>query len=590
MKDRIWRRIETRIQAPAFSHVQAHLTPPLGGMFRVWQSVGRRLTPLVPVPLLERIRAWCDPAPVPRALTWAAAFCIAILGFHLTLPIFLAPPTLAESPVLLLPTRGQSTYLSNGLWEPIARETPLRKSAVLQTGADGSLTVVVRDDFLLRMAPGSTVAVHDLSDRPQPSAYEPTLTLHAGRIWVQGLVPSSVRPVSVQTPGGMVLVRDGSVSIETADRAAATVRVWNRHANVQNDGLAVPLIAGERVDLRDGRVTFLKSIVPSLYDESWVAENLRADAAHRIEIAQAQHERRAAAAGILPTSTLYPVKRFAEEVNVLLSLSSEARIQKRLQQAESRLNEAAALLQEGSDDARVALQEYRETIFWVANGSGGSALAQSLIQEQVNEAAADLGAALPTDPSSFYELKKTVLQTSASLPEGTVTADDVRGTIVLDTLAGFRQKIEERDADLSAVRQEFAAYDFDPSGLTDDARKEAEASYRLLAHTLGVQLPERGPEGATAGRNSTARLSPAETKALALDIRDDIYNNYDQLRGRHNELARRLQMLEGHPDRGSVLRYLAQELNHPDLERVVRIEMSKVKSELRYVSGSGKSL
>lgn len=587
-KERIWRTIEARIAAPVAS---------LSTFDRLkhWLTPAAELQALVRARVLARLRL--DPldhaayapvfARVPRVLRWAAAFCITLLSFQGLLPVVLAPPTLAESQILLVPTRGQPTFLSNGFGEPIVREMALQRSAVLKTGKDSALTVIGYDDFVVRADRDTTLAVHDLADRPAAATYDHTLTLHSGRVWVLGLIPTTGRPVSIRTPQGVVLVRDGSVSIETGKDGAVTVRVWNRSAQVENDGLTVPLIAGERVDLQGGRVAFLKHIPPALYDESWAAGNLSSDGTHQREVAQLQWERHAAAAGILPTSSLYPVKRFAEEVNVLLTLSPDVRIQKRLDQANARLNEAAALLRAGEPDAKVALQEYHETMLSVAHGSGGSPLAKSLIEQQVTRASAELAAALPSDPV-VYELKTAVLQTSASLPESPVTAEDVRGVVLLDTLTAFRQSIEQQGAgqDLADLREKFSAFTFDPTGLPSDVRKEAEASYALLAATLGDRPVEEDQQQSVRGA-LVARMTADQIRAYALSVRERVYV-YDEARPRHNQLALELAAIADSPHRGSILRELRKALNQPALEHVVLREMEKLRSEVQY--GSGRSL
>src|SRR5437588_537511 len=82
-----------------------------------------------------------------------------------------------EAPVGLLPGPGEGSVLIGGPWQPVTGEVRLNKSALIQTGADGFATLIVHDDGVVRLGSGTTLAIHDLSDRPAKPQYPKTFTL-----------------------------------------------------------------------------------------------------------------------------------------------------------------------------------------------------------------------------------------------------------------------------------------------------------------------------------------------------------------------------------------------------------------------------
>ncbi|TSC58188.1 MAG: Uncharacterized protein Greene041619_748 [Candidatus Peregrinibacteria bacterium Greene0416_19] len=585
---------------------RAALQPTPGDRVRVWQGVLSRL-PVSPMPLLERIRLWLTPpdglqqalrrrlllqlapasaAPPWRgALRWTATVCVLVLAVRLMPFIFLPQQTVAQSLILVRPA-GQVTYFRDGLWQPLVRETMLRRSAVLQT-QDGEATVILHDDGVVRLAPHTTLAVNDLCNRPTVCSHT-TLTLHAGKIWLLGLLPSSVSGLTVTTGQGDVTVHEGSVSVIAG--AEVAVRVWNRSAQLDRGGRQLRLVAGDRVELQGGysAVETVGPIASAAYDDPWVTRNLARDGMHRREIAQLQLERRAAQAGILPTSTLYPIKRAAEAVDVLFTLGSEARAQKRLAQADTRLNEAAALLQrgtQGKQDAAAPLLEYKQTVLQVASHSGSAALVKTLVEQQIASATADLSAALPTDPS--YDLKEAVLQAGTLLPESPLKPQDVRGTLIADAIVAVRQRVET--GDLVAAKEDVIRLQTSIGLLPEEDRREAAASLAPLEFTLGVLRSVE--ETAPPDRTVAARLDPDGVRGYARRIRNRVLI-YKQPRSRYNQLILEFRAIQDHSDRGSILRQLLYELPTGDLPLFIVREMTKIRSEMQYVSGggSGKSL
>ncbi len=607
MQSRIKSKISARITvSDVIALASAEVTPPVSVKETIWQRIRNAVEPIGATTLLHKIRGLLlpseelramlfqpirmrlVPASVPignRGFKWVAAFALVLVTVRISPLLFLAPYSAAESPLILLPTRGEVSVFIGGLWQSLDSELIFTQSALVQT-RDGEATIVLHDDGVIRLGPNTTVALHDTADRPAPAEHDPTLTLHAGKIWVQSLIPAHLQGITIATSQGIVEIHEGSISI--TEGAAVSVEVWDRKATVHYKDKDVPLVAGERTSLTSDAPLFVKNIAPVAYDESWAAENLRRDAVHRREIAQLQYERRIAVAGILPTSRLYPVKRAAEAVDMLLTFGEEAKAQKQIGLANTRLNEAAALIAEGSE-ATEPLAEYRRTLLAIATGSGEGSLIRVMLRQELSETAADITAALPDDDA--YVLKKTVLETSAAVPGSFVDAKEVQGVLLVDTLSSLMRSVEEGNVDTAkTIFQELSPYldSLDGSSpLSPEMQKEAKASLATFAVALNAYeddvggidpefLAQVSPYLPVITAPTAKPLSDAEIDAVVQMIYNRIFI-YKQPRSRWNQLLVEFRALDGHPDQGRILRRLYRELPENGLARHVRTEFERVK-------------
>jgi len=610
------------------------LTPDDTLLARLWLTVRRSIDPMS-LSLWKHLRDVLLPSPAVRALLWnrltvrlepsyarvvisrpvkwVAAFALVVLVVRISPLLFLAPASIAESPVLVFSTRGNAEVLLGSLWQPMRSELILRTQAKLQT-QEGEVTIVAHDDAVFRLAPHTRVSFLDLSDRPEVSKQETTLVLEEGTLWVLGLVPKHIRGITVVTAQGRIVVHEGSVSVSQAGPDVA-VRVFNRSAVVARHGKKMSIVAGEQAALPAGRsgtkdgALVTTAMAPVQFQELWAATNLSRDAAHQREIAQLQQERRAASAGILPGTTLYGVKRLAEKVDVLLSFSADERARKLVTQANTRLNEAAAMLQTGASSgsaqaAENALQEYKDTLLQVASGSGGSSVIRSLLQKEVVEGApATVAAALPGDDA--YALKQAVDAAIAALPAATVESKpDLENAALLDQLVVVKRQAEEGDMalareNLSALTDSLASLE-NPGALAivpSDVRDEAKAMADHVTAVIegpaqGIELSLGVPEKPFIEPQHPARsvvfrsLSSAQVAAKAQEIRGRIFV-FGTKKARYDALEDQLSLLIRHPDRGRILRELSKVLPRDGLaQRVVR-EIQTVNIEVQEVTASG---
>ncbi len=627
---RVRQMLRSQMRAPQLlKQARDAVTPDASLVTRLWSRILRSMDPVRHLSLWDRLEQSLQPATdlrdalwqrisgslvpasapltISRPIKWAAAFAVVLVGVRASPLLFLAPATIAESPVTLFATQGNVEVLLGSLWQPISGEVPLRSPTHIATH-QSQASLINHDDAVFRLGENTRVSFLDLSDRPEPSRQETTLSLEEGEVWVLGLVPKQVRAITVLTPQGRVFIHEGSVSIrQEGDRV--TVRVFDRGALVERHGRQLPLVTGEQVVLtREGQLVATK-LNPAEFQSPWVSTNLSRDAAHQREIAQLQQERRAASAGILPGSKLYPVKRFAEHVDVLMSFTNEERARKLITQANTRLNEAAAILQTGGSttEAQSALQEYKDTLLQVATGSGGGPSVSSLIQHEVVEAgAATVAAALPGD--SAYALKQAVDDTIASLPESGIQKPDVEGEALIDQLVAVKRQAEQGDTEVARENLNKIAGSLSSRAATGssalvavDVQQEAEAAAEQIAAVV---------EGPGQGITLILGAPPKEAVTLQHQVRinallevrpltpDQVSDKVQEIRGRifafgtkkaqYNALEDQLTLLIRNPSRGSILRELSKVLPGNGLAQRVRREIQAVSKEVEeQVTASG---
>jgi len=606
--------MESRIAAPRLlSAVRDTLTPTLEDRHRIWQRIAHTLTPVTHGILVD-VRAWMVAADelrstiwqrmVPRlqpirqtsniawGYKWAAAALLIVLVMQVSPRIFLAPQISAGSQVTLLPTQGEVFVSVQDLWQPIMGELTLREGMQVKTG-DGQATIILADNGVVRMDRDTILLLQDLSDRLEPaSELLPTLSLVAGRIWVQGLVPAHLRGLTVALGTGFATVHEGSVSLEQ-DGADTTVAVFDRRAELTDGQNERALVTGESAVFMPRSLSGVQKMNTNRFRTSWARENLSRDAVHRQEIAQLQQSRLAESAGILPTSRLYSIKRAVEAVDLFLTLGEEAKIQKQIQYADTRLNEAAALIATGQTGAvALPLAEYRSTLVALATGSGDGTLAQFLLRQSVVQSAGELSAALPGDAS--YVIKRVVLETSSALSGDMIPEKDMQGGLLLDALtvltqaveSGNVQGLEEMWGDLQpqlAVLQGSGA-----TSLPTTVQREASAVLGMLATALEKQeqagsadsLDEkvRDQIAAYLPHEVSSSLSESQVQDIVAGVKERIFV-YHFTQARLNQFATELKNIQGNPDQGRILRRLYFALpdgpeNFPEKVRQAIIELS----------------
>ena len=562
VRQRIWQRIVHAMQpqgVTVLERVHAALTPPQGLQHYLHQQFKFRLVPQPSVSFAY------------VCTKWVASLVLVGVLVRLSPALLVTDTTIAESHAVVLPTRGAvSITLDGGNWQDLQFEKELQEGMRIRTH-DGEASLLLRDEVVVRLAPDSLVVVHTV-DREDTSERTASLSVIAGRVWVQGLLSPTAAGLTIAIPHGNVTVQEGSLSLETQEDGSTAVRVWDRRAVVTQNTEEMILVVGEQVTVRDGNVLLLKKIPDSWFTQDWAKENLAKDAVHRQYIAHLQHERRAAAAGILPTSRFYSVKRVAEEMDVLLTLSEGARLQKRLAQANARLNEAAALLAEGQQADEV-LEEYKQALFALATAGSGSDIAtQMLLQQSLQATIAQVTAALPGDEG--YSIKRAVLEASADVPGMATGSGAVRVVLLADALSQLSSASSTGDA--AALQQAwihvqpYVAY-LDDESFDADIRKETSQQLQDFAKAVRKHrdavaaidpelIDDVAPYLPVHPEPVVVQLSAEDIAAIAQRILGRIYV-YSMLQSQENQLQMELRALRQHNEAGRLLRALYHALS-----------------------------
>lgn len=612
-KSRIFDRIEKRIGAPeVLAMAVKEMTPRAATRDRVWAKVAQVVTQS-PVAFLDRVRTallppvelsrdlWqsfilprLQPQQVAarsyRGIAWITAMAILVVTVRFSPTLFFAAPTEAQSVVTLLPTRGEVTVHIGDVSHAVSEEIALVPGMQIRTG-DSEASILLRDDGVIRMDKNTALTLHDLTERLEPAPeILPTLTLDSGRIWVQGLIPGTLRGITLALAEGHVTVNEGSVSLTRED--LLTVEVFNRSATLLREDREMRLTAGDRIQLWSGSVPLIRHIPITAYDDAWVSQNIDRDAVHRKDIAQQQQERRVARAGILPTSRLYAVKRAAEAVDVMLTFDGRTRVEKQIAYAGVRLDEAAALLEEGEVDAVEApLQEYRRTLVALAGQSTDGTEAQFLLQQAVSQDSAEIAAASVGDDN--YLLKKTVLEAYSDLPgqDGEI----IEAALLVDGLSTLAEAAEAGDqAQVAgvwgAMQPYVVAFKEHP-----ELAESAEAQALLLRFAVAVQgnedfdsdlLQAAGEFLPKEPVTVVAHLSDEQIIAFATSIKDRIFTEYRMPKSRSNVLLSELRGLKGSVDEGRILRALYHAMPE-DTELRVPVRRAITQLKWSVVAGEG---
>jgi len=584
IKTRVWDRVDTTAR-PESSHLLGHVRDLLTPSAALAEHIKHRLA-LDTIPVHSVTLRF-------RTVKWVAACSVIALVVHTSPLFFLAPATVAESLVSIIPTAGELSYSFNGTeWNPVAEQIAAEPGMWLRTGKSSEASFLFGDSGVVRLQEETAIKLHDLTARASPAPeLLPTLTLYRGDIWVQGLVPSHMRGLTIATSHGFITVNEGSVRIAEDD--IVEVEVYDRRAVVQHENNEITLVAGERTRMWEGNIPLAKKIPEGWYDGVWVSQNIERDAVHRSDISQRAQEHRASIAGILPTSPLYPAKRLAEKY-VLITRGQEARIAKKLEFAQTRLNEAAALLAEGDiDTAMVPLAEYKGTLLALASDPDEGSLAQFLLQRAVTEMTADIRVAQPGDYS--YVITKTVLEASADLP-GEVARTDANDELLIDALTALLKaaeggQVEEVRLVWADLQPSLALLGDEHSPLSSDVRKEARALLSIFAlaiNEVGQYVAEVDPELMSdiavylppePQEIAIQSLTEEEVMEIAWRIREKVFT-YHLKRPRLNQFVLEMKALEGHPEQGRILRRLTRIL--PDGPEEFPLRVTKEIVKMRY--------
>ncbi|MFA6024215.1 MAG: DUF5667 domain-containing protein [Candidatus Gracilibacteria bacterium] len=341
---------------------------------------------------------------------WGLGSLFLVFSF-LFMPILQSPPVAsADSNNRLEVVEGQ--VLVNG--EMAMESQILEEGDRIETleGAVAHLYFV--DDSRMTLAPETVVDIVDTHVNPENRAdTQVSVQQEKGRAWVQVLnLVSQDSYFLVSFPDGFVQVDSrASFDLELAQDTRISIARNLVELRVEGESMsyAGTLGQGAEILLAQGLVE-TQSIPAEREEDLWWDFN---DAYGRTyaQVLDDQYKQETSLhATILPTHPLYFLKTFREDLQVSLALTSGAREELLVQQAEARLTEAQILMAKGEPEAaEEALNEYHNTVQdSLENSDNTVLLAKVELTQKQSLAAAQV------DPSSTL-LEDHLLSSSALL-------------------------------------------------------------------------------------------------------------------------------------------------------------------------------
>lgn len=390
--------------------------------------------------LLDRIANW-QPIPVPlwqRALKPIAVMAAFSLVLRILPTLFIATPIQASSENLLLPTQGSVSITDGAEWSVIEGELTLDHPVTIRTGPESAATIIVKD-AVLRLGENTEATLSDAAFKTEISG--PIARIAYGQTWIASFLPEALfAGTSVTLPQGLLALKEGSASV-LADPQQSTVQVFHRFARVLPTGEEpIHLIQGDQLALLPDGKTQRHLITQAMRSGSWVQENLSRDAVHRTEVVKKKQENATTMAGILPDSAFYFLKIASEQIDLGLTLSGKSRQEKKLHHAETRLNEAVALLKSGKkEEAQQPLLAYREAILALASVSEEEA--RALLGNSLVSSSTTVADALPH--SDLFAAKETILAVAVESQAAEIGPDDVDLYLLSDALLEIESLIAQ---------------------------------------------------------------------------------------------------------------------------------------------------
>ncbi len=581
LKERILGALPSASLAEDLRRIKESISLPASRIFSLRQLILGRLAPENDEPFMH------------GSLKWVASFAVFLLAIRAMPLVFLVPPTKADIGVQLIPSGEDVSVFVGGLWRNVPSAEVIHGPLMIRTAGDSKATVILNDDGVIRLGTDTTFKLHDIGDRPQFALSGPTATLVRGQVWVLGLLPPVVEGISVETLHGTVDINSGSASVRE-DGRNMTITLFDRGATFHQGSRTAFLVSGEKGIANASDTLSILKLSANAFSDPFVSQNLEQDAVHRAEIGKLQQERRARMAGILPTSILYSAKRIAEQVDVLFTLTHDGRTEKRIQQADTRLSEALALVKEGQNtEAVIPLTEYRDSLVAMAGGTGDN-LVKYLLRKQIADASSSID---PATSSGKIQLVRTaILDVSASIPDTALQSKDIEGYVLVSKLTEINHMLSaqsdlsgallayadvspyikallsEKDGAHPLLQKEARSLLVSTSSLIKDAAKGSQNSIIVAAETDLSQYVPVEPSGAL--------VSEAELNATIDAIVQRIFIFKAPL-SRYNQLIHEMGELKGNPNRGTLLRRLYRALPELGLGEYVLTEIKSFGDELK---------
>lgn len=577
LRGSILARISHPITSQRFQLLQESLTPSLDLLLFLKERILHRIA--LPYP---SHRSW-------SVLRFAAVTALVALVIRVMPFFFLATPLQAVSENILIPLEGFVSITRGAEWSRVDARMGLTEPLTIRTGPESTATIVLGDTTVLRLGENTELNVRSTAFSVPAEGREPIARVIYGQLWATNLLPETLElETAIVLPQGTLALKQGSVSV-LADPNQSTLQVFHSFAEITpTEGSPLHLIEGDQLTLfADGSAQH-NLITKQMRDDDWVQTNRARDAAHRIAVTEQKQKLAKAAAGILPTSAFYSLKRVSEELDLLWTFGRVARQEKRIQNAQTRLNEAVALLSKGEREAAGSpLAEYREAIRELALLTEEEA--RELLTSSLITSSTTVASALPHSP--LYEVKKTLAETASELPSAELSADEVSLYLLSDALLGIeglvtQGNIEEASSAFSgiegAVASVLSRQELEEAKVGKDSLKAVKTILRSIAMSLRDAKEQVSPELASTLEDLQLRIAgklPPEAlpSAIATAAKTEVCMSLREVTRRTNQfLASVYTYQTARGQRNAVLQQIALLPDCAQSGRILSKVMNKV--------------
>ena len=537
--------------------------------------------------LMARLAMWQPEPKWHRAARLVSIAAVLMLIIRLTPTFFIAPPLQAESEYLLIPMEGFVSVTKGAEWHIVDARTELNEAQSIRTGMESSSTIVL-NDTVLRL--GENTEINLLPAAFDADMHSPIARVIYGQVWLTSLLPEALSSEQlVILPQGTVRMKEGSVDM-LADPQQSTVHVFHRFARVQPTGSeeAIHLIQGDQLTLLPESDVQRHLITENLRSSDWARTNLERDAVHRMQTTAKKQKNAEAVAGILPGSAFYTLKRGSEKLDVLMTLSSRAREEKKIQHAQTRLHEAVALLKAGKSElAEDPLAEYREEIQELASLSAEEA--RALLSSSLIASSTAVASVLPH--SELYPAKKAVLEAVTETDGAKIALDEVDLYLLSDALLGIEELIAEGEITKAvlafngiegAVASVLSRQELGETKVEKDTFKVVKTILRSIAFQLkeveGTASPAEA-ELIAALQEQVEKQFPetAALVALPTPVQEQVCMSAKEVMRRTNEFLSSVYTYQtSRGQRNAVLNQIAKLPDCPESARILSRVMNKV--------------
>jgi len=308
---------------------------------------------------------------------WALGSLGLMLSTLLVPAMQMAPTVSAASENVLEPVSGDVSI--NGVL--VTGTATLEEGDRVETGDGAMAHITFLDDSRVTMGPSTQVDILKTTVDPLNRAKtEIQLQENKGRVWTQVLnLVSKESLFQLNFPEGHVAVSQKASFDVQVSEAGTEVEVARSlvDVDVEGGGLAYEGVLGQGTRLTVGTAVTTDTVSEAAQKDVWWTFNLAYGKAYARTLDASYKQENIDRAMILPGNPLYGLKTFRENLQVSLALTSSARQDLLVEQAQNRLNEAQTLLARGDTaQASQVLDVYQETVEQVSGSDNETLLAQ----------------------------------------------------------------------------------------------------------------------------------------------------------------------------------------------------------------------